>query len=241
MMRYIAVKLDLRHDQCLIWVDMTKTYITALPHVEHCKNGSGRIYHIRWVEVAAPSTVSIWRWSCSCHETGHTCHKGICPCIAHKFPCSVRCHSENLPTGLPCSGCTRQPVDIALTQPPIPEEYGCENLIEGQSYRYMIGPMFNLCHNQRFQDSRIGGFKMVGTQRTRRNYTTQGSSARACAIRLAQPSTLEFDHALCSFFCRRPTPSDPTFVLIAGSNDDIGLFLRTEQALVQNARQCAQL
>lgn len=166
MMRYIALKLDLRHDQCLIWVHALMTYPTPLPHVEHFPDGSDRTYQIRWVEITPPPRRALWQRSCSCHENGHTCHTGNCPCISRKAPCSARCHSENLPTVIHCPGCRRPPVDMNLTQVGLQEEYGCDNMIPGESYRYVVTPWLKCVSQQETPRFKNWGFKPFATEST---------------------------------------------------------------------------
>lgn len=223
LMRFIAHKLDLRHDRCIIGIKDQQSYVTAIQHVEKGLDGDPpRSYHIRWVE-------RTWRLgeetSCSCHELGHSCHRGRCPCLRRGIYCTDDCHREVVDSQT-CPGCDRNrnnyaPVIYAQDGGTLATEaYGCENLVPGEAFRYVERPFFQLMSpglpdrsRTTPQQSRSGGLYQATVP---------------CNIRLSPASGPGPKKELCPCFYATKSVHRPTFTLIAGSQDGVGLFLRTD-------------
>jgi hypothetical protein len=204
MMRFIARKLDLRHDQCIIRTQegpaTFHAYVTALPHEENSDSKAHKM-HIKWIERLSGGYN--WKFSCGCHDTGHSCHTERCPCMHRGLVCSSECHPEFLPKVLQCPGCKPPGLNLGVTS----VEYGCDNMVHGVSFNYVQSPLFNLLDQKDYKarDWDIG----------------QYAAGTPCAIRLGRGGSL------CTCF-HKTAIADPTFVLLAGSQDGVGLFIRTD-------------
>lgn len=230
LMRYIAQKLDLRHDRCIIGIKDQNSYVTAIHHVEKGMEGERpRSYHIKWIEEAWRSLEGI---SCNCHGLGHSCHRGRCSCLLRGLYCTDGCHREHIGPK-PCPGCggdVGRELHSQTSQNLAPEEYGCNNYVRGEAFRYVGGSLFQLLPPELTVKLRDWGFG-ADTSRMRSPQSKSGGLYHAtipCSIRLRPASASGLDRDLCPCFYATHSISRPTFTLIAGSRDDVGLFLRTD-------------
>ncbi|USP77955.1 hypothetical protein yc1106_05229 [Curvularia clavata] len=219
MMRYIAQKLHLQHAECIIRVRGASKYVTAIPHRD-----KDREYHINWVETEPSSS---WDGICTCHEMGHHCHAGRCPCILHGQWCSYVCHPEGMSLqNTPCPGCQRSDLRIETTQ----ERYDCKNLKDHESFRYIKGSLFDTL-TLPLTLSDLGIKSKPGKDKP------YAGVAPLFAIQTRSNAVRDGRRYLCNCFYEPASVKSPTFVLIAGSASDVGLFLRADLGLRARKRR----
>lgn len=204
MMRYIARQLDLQHAECIIRARGGHKHFTAIPHKD-----TNREYHITWIETKPSSS---WAGMCECHETGHHCHVGRCPCILYGQHCSNACHKEGMSLqNSPCPGCRRD--DMRMNK--ISEEcYKYRNMNDDEAVRYRKGPLSITVDPLLAPPLSDLGIKF----KCAKDKTHAGNNL-PFAIHDAR-------QCLCSCFYEATSVGPPSFVLIAGSETDVGLFLR---------------
>jgi len=223
MMRYYAEKLGLRHDQCIIRIrypDGGEHYVTAIPHQE--LDDAGNMIaetHVNWITTYLEQT-------CSCRETGHSCHSARCPCMQRRVRCTVACHSENVPRQDSCSGCRR---DSNLFDSP-EELLGCDNLEVGLSYTYVRPNRRRPLNPQEVANlpdlgigPAISGIPTTSPSTTK----SQNYPSLPFGIRIASKSEIALEE-ICTCCLQGHRNRDPIFMMIAGSQSDVGLFLRTD-------------
>jgi hypothetical protein len=222
MMRFIAQKLDLRHNECIIRIKgrntsvRMDTYVTALPHVE-----GNRTYHMNWVEVNYDS--SSWRYFCNCHSKGHSCHHGMCPCYLHGVHCSMVCHAEDVDThSTLCPGCEQGPRVKNAEQ-----NYRCTNLQPGEAFRYVQSPFMNPIVLAAPPTPSDLGLHVKGSQGCAQSNQVLGP-VPPNALRVDPTTHINKPLGLCGCFYRAQSTTHPTFVPVVSYTTDVALFVRID-------------
>ena len=236
MMKFIAEKIGLRHEQCILRVPAVNggaTYRTMFPHT-FSRNENAQVEFLRthqsnWIEVDLDNLIS--SVPCNCHATGHSCHKQRCPCMHRGRLCTSNCHDEGVQKTAICPGCVRD-VNTSLI-------YGCDNLLEGMSCRYVKSPLFVPLE----MDNRVkltkGGVNVLDlmsfTDEERRILIRSGISLKldsgASNYTTEAPRSIQLapGQRLCACFERSRRKVPPTFTLLAGDPDGIGLFVISDE------------
>lgn len=214
MMRYIAKKLDLRHNQCIIsnCTTMGTDYTTAIPHSAPEEDWTG---HMKWIR-----TDSNVDRSCRCHETGHGCHSTRCMCMIRNVICTENCHRGVTKNAGSCPGCNRLN-QLDMTHDDQSYGLGCDNVSPGERVEYVTADFFHIPRQEE-----LNGLSSwdIGAARTTSNrkqhYRSPASSVHS--IRLGK------NHELCPCFHERSGRHGPIFSHLAGDLNGAALFIRRD-------------
>jgi len=200
MMRYIAEKLGLSHDQCLIMTKTPGKYITAVPHEEVvAQDGSTRVYHVSWHRTSEYDASS-----CNCDSQGLSCHVERCFCVQNNRICTLTCHAKEK--------ARRQCEELALSSEESTEEKttGGHHKLGIKTFHY---------HNEQLAAPWDSAIKIV-----RKASTSQQTLANKLPSPYHPLNRHPLSRRLCSCFYNGNMK--PAFTRIAGIGDYIGLYVR---------------